>query len=33
VALRQLAHTDGERPVLAAWRRAFDRSEDGDEDI
>jgi len=27
VALRQLAHTDGHRPVLAAWRRAFDRLE------
>jgi hypothetical protein len=28
VALRQLAHTDGERPVLAAWRQAFDRGEE-----
>ena len=27
VALRQLAHTDGGRPVLAAWRQAFDRME------
>ena len=28
VALRQLAHTDGDCPVLAAWRQAFDRSEE-----
>jgi hypothetical protein len=27
VALRQLAHTDGHRPMLAAWRLAFDRLE------
>jgi len=27
VALRQLAHTDGDCPVLTAWCRAFDRSE------
>lgn len=27
VALRQLAHTDGDRPVLSAWRRTFDRRE------
>ena len=27
VALRQLAHTDGASPVLAAWRQAFDRLE------
>ncbi|MGE3538093.1 MAG: hypothetical protein AB7N91_11750 [Candidatus Tectimicrobiota bacterium] len=27
VALRQLAQTDGESPVLAVWRQAFDRSE------
>jgi hypothetical protein len=27
VALRQLAHTDGHRPMLAAWRLAFDRME------
>jgi len=27
VALRQLAHTDGDCPVLTAWRHAFDRSE------
>ncbi len=27
VALRQLAHTDGDCPVLTAWRCAFDRSE------
>lgn len=26
VALRQLAHTDGPSPALAAWRAAFDRS-------
>jgi hypothetical protein len=31
VALRQLAHTDGERPVLAAWRRAFDGGEDSQD--
>jgi hypothetical protein len=31
VALRQLAHTDGERPVLAAWRQAFDRGEEAAE--
>jgi hypothetical protein len=24
VALRQLVHTDGDRPLLAAWRQAFD---------
>jgi hypothetical protein len=27
VALRQLAHTDGNSAVLAAWRQAFDRAE------
>jgi hypothetical protein len=27
VALRQLAHTDGDGLVLTAWRQAFDRSE------
>jgi hypothetical protein len=27
VALRQLAHTDGTRPMLAAWRQVFDRLE------
>jgi hypothetical protein len=27
VALRQLTHTDGHRPMLAAWRLAFDRME------
>jgi hypothetical protein len=27
VALRQLAHTDSDRPMLAAWRQAFDRLE------
>ena len=27
VALRQLVHTDGDRPMLAAWRQAFDRLE------
>jgi len=27
VTLRQLAHTDGGRPMLAAWRQAFDRQE------
>jgi hypothetical protein len=27
VALRQLAYTDGDRPMLAAWRQAFDRPE------
>ena len=27
VALRQLAHTDGDRPMLAAWRQTFDRVE------
>ena len=27
VALRQLAHTDGDRPMLAAWRHAFDGLE------
>lgn len=27
VALRQLVHTDGDLPVLSAWRRAFDRRE------
>jgi len=26
VALRQLEHTDGPRPVLSAWRRVFDRA-------
>ena len=31
VALRQLAHTDGEHPVLAAWRQAFDHMEATDE--
>jgi hypothetical protein len=27
VALRQLMHTDGDGPVLTAWRQAFDRME------
>ena len=27
VALRQLAHTEGDRPRLAAWRQAFDHLE------
>jgi hypothetical protein len=27
VSLRQLAHTDDARPVLAAWLQAFDRLE------
>jgi hypothetical protein len=27
VALRQLTHTDGHRPMVAAWRLAFDRME------
>ena len=27
VALRQMAHTDGDRPMLMAWRQAFDRLE------
>jgi hypothetical protein len=27
VALRQLVHTDGNHPVLAAWCQAFDRTE------
>lgn len=31
VALRQLAHTDGQRPVLAAWRQVFDRLEPAEE--
>jgi len=31
VALRQLAHTDGHRPMLAAWRQAFDRLEPDEE--
>ena len=31
VALRQLAHTDGHRPMLAAWRQAFDRLEQAEE--
>jgi uncharacterized protein DUF6925 len=31
VALRQLTHTDGHRPVLAAWRQAFDRLEAPEE--
>ena len=31
VALRQLAHTDGHRPTLAAWRQAFDRVEPTEE--
>ena len=31
VALRQLAHTDGHRPMLAAWRQAFDRLEPTEE--
>jgi hypothetical protein len=31
VALRQLTHTDGHRPVLAAWRQAFDRLEATEE--
>lgn len=32
VALRQLAHTDGDCPVLAAWRQAFDRVEEAAEE-
>lgn len=32
VALRQLAHTDGDRPGLAAWQQAFDRSEEAAAD-
>ena len=32
VALRQLAHTDGDRPVLAAWRQAFDRIEEATDE-
>jgi hypothetical protein len=32
VALRQLACTDGESPVLTAWRQVFDRSEAGEDD-
>jgi hypothetical protein len=31
VALRQLAHTDGHHPMLAAWRQAFDRLESTEE--
>ena len=31
VALRQLTHTDGHRPMLAAWRQAFDRLEPTEE--
>jgi hypothetical protein len=31
VALRQLAHTDGHRPMLAAWRQAFDHLEPTEE--
>jgi hypothetical protein len=31
VALRQLVYTDGDRPVLAAWRQAFDRLESTEE--
>jgi hypothetical protein len=31
VALRQLAHTDGNRPMLAVWRQAFDRLEQAEE--
>ena len=31
VALRQLAHTDGHHPMLAAWRQAFDRLEQAEE--
>jgi hypothetical protein len=31
VALRQLTHTDGHHPVLAAWRQAFDRLEATEE--
>jgi hypothetical protein len=31
VALRQLAHTDGHRPMLAAWRQVFDRLEPTEE--
>lgn len=27
VALRQLAHTHGDSPLLAAWRQAFDRAD------
>jgi hypothetical protein len=27
VALRQMVHTDGDRPMLAPWRQAFDRLE------
>lgn len=30
VALRQLAYTDGDSPVLAAWRQVWDRHEPGD---
>jgi hypothetical protein len=32
VALRQLAHTDGDRPVLAAWRQTFDRIEEATDE-
>jgi hypothetical protein len=31
VALRQLVHTDGDRPMLAAWRQAFDHLEPTEE--
>jgi hypothetical protein len=31
VALRQLGHTDGHRPMLAAWRQACDRLEPVEE--
>jgi len=31
VALRQLAHTDGDRPVLTAWRQACDHIEATEE--
>lgn len=32
VTLRQLAHTDGDCPVLPAWRQAFDRIEEATEE-
>ena len=32
VALRQLAHTDGDRPVLAAWCQAFDHMEEATDE-
>lgn len=31
VALRQWAYTEGDGPLLAAWRQQFDRSETGEE--